>query len=440
MNIAVKIKIFISKQIVDIKTYGARELFRKFYLLIKILASIPISIIAIVPCLIIRLLSLWIIIRINEFPCGNFGALAEIPAIYLCKKKLKIDLPNKKYLDFVYISHEQKVYNRQLVKMWRKKFNFLSGHLLDPINRVNRLIPGWKTHAIGLMSFSIEHDVDNLIEKYQPLEFTKEEEVYGKKMLEKIGIKNGDKFVCLVVRDGGYQQKKIPSRYRDWSYQNYRNQDINNYMLAAEELAKRGYYVFRMGVNVEKKFISNNPKVIDYANSNFRSSFMDVYLGTKCFFCISTGTGFDYLAYFSRRPIAHSSYAPIGHFHTYTKKNMHLPQHHILKKEKRKLSLSEIFAHGLGFALHSKDYEEKGVEVVQNTPEEIKDLVLEMLEYLEFNKKLDPIDEELQKSFRKLYVINLKRLYRVDEHHIIHSEILSRMSSKFLRENKNWLR
>ncbi len=67
MNIAVKIKIFISKQIVDIKTYGARDLFRKFYLLIKILASIPISIIAIVPCLIIRLLSLWIIIRINEF-------------------------------------------------------------------------------------------------------------------------------------------------------------------------------------------------------------------------------------------------------------------------------------------------------------------------------------------------------------------------------------
>ena len=211
-------------------------------------------------------------------------------------------------------------------------------------------------------------------------------------------------------------------------------------MLAAEELAKRGYYVFRMGVNVEKKFISNNPKIIDYANSNFRSSFMDVYLGTKCFFCISTGTGFDFLAYFSRRPIAYSGHTPIGHFHTYTKKNMHLPQHHIHKKEKRKLSLSEIFAHGLGFALHSKDYEEKGVEVVQNTPEEIKDLVLEMLEYLEFNKKLDPIDEELQKSFRKLYVINLKRFHRVDEDHIMHSEILSRMSSKFLRENKNWLR
>ena len=93
--------------------------------------------------------------------------------------------------------------------MWRKKFNFLSGHLLDPINRVNRLIPGWKTHAIGLMSFSIEHDVDNLIEKYQPLDFTNEEEMNGKKILNKFGLKNEEKFVCLAVRDSAYQKKKI---------------------------------------------------------------------------------------------------------------------------------------------------------------------------------------------------------------------------------------
>jgi len=40
------IKIFVSKQIVDITTYGIRELFRKFYLLIKVFSKIPIVIIA----------------------------------------------------------------------------------------------------------------------------------------------------------------------------------------------------------------------------------------------------------------------------------------------------------------------------------------------------------------------------------------------------------
>ena len=89
MNIVIKTKKFISKQTVDIKTYGIRELFRKLYLLIKVLISIPINIIAIVPCVIIRLISPWIIVRIERFPCGNFGNNAEIPALYHCKKKLK---------------------------------------------------------------------------------------------------------------------------------------------------------------------------------------------------------------------------------------------------------------------------------------------------------------------------------------------------------------
>ena len=62
---------------------------------------------------------------------------------------MEINLPKKRYLDFVYVHYNDKVFNRQLVKMWRQKFNFLPGYLLDPINRVNRLIPGWKTHAIN---------------------------------------------------------------------------------------------------------------------------------------------------------------------------------------------------------------------------------------------------------------------------------------------------
>jgi putative glycosyltransferase (TIGR04372 family) len=461
-----KIKIFISKQIVDIKTYGARELFRKFYLLIKILASIPIIIIAIVPCLIIRLLSLWIIIRIDEFPCGNFGALAEIPAIYLCKKKLKIDLPNKKYLDFVYISHKQKVYNRQLVKMWRKKFNFLSGHLLDPINRVNRLIPGWKTHAIGLMSFSIEHDVDNLIEKYQPLDFTNEEEMNGKKILNKFGLKNEDKFVCLAVRDSAYQKKKISTRDRDWSYHDHRNHDIDNFVLAAEELAKRGYYVFRMGVVVNKPLNSNNPKIIDYANSNLRSDFMDVYLGAKCSFCISTGFGFDCVPYIFGKPIVRLI-VPIGDLVVDSKKNLQITNHLIFKKEKRKLSLSEIFSHGLAFAFHNKIYDRKEIEIVPHTPEEIKDVVIEMVENLEFKKKISPEDEKLQEIFKSLYNSNIKRFIThpattkiLEEGTKISSEfraakdnfknykpnprefrakISCRFGTKFLKENRTWL-
>ena len=83
---------FILKQIFDIKTYGTQEIFRKLYLLIKIMARIPINIIAIVPCVIIRLIRPWIIIRIERLDGTNFSGLALDPVVYYCKKKLKSEI------------------------------------------------------------------------------------------------------------------------------------------------------------------------------------------------------------------------------------------------------------------------------------------------------------------------------------------------------------
>ena len=75
-----------------------------------------------------------------------------------------------------------------------------------------------------------------------------------------------------------------------------------------------------------------------------------------------------------------------------------------------------------------------------------------MIEHLEFNKKLSPESEELQKSFKKLYATNIKRFSKESDGKnvllmggktktktIMHETIRSRFSSKFLKENKNWL-
>ena len=453
MFTVIKIKKFISKQIIDIKTRGIYEFFRKMYLLAKAIIKFPILTVAIVPCILIRLISPWVIIRIEKFPTSNFGDFLELPSMYHCKKKLEIDFPKTKYIDFVYIDNKDKIYNKQLAKMWKKKFNFFPWYLLYPLETSMKFLPGWQTHSINIFYPGNTKDIDNLIEKYQPLEFTNEEKKYGKKILNEFGLKEQDKFVCLVVRDSAYQKKKISPRYRDWSYHNFRNQNIDNYLLAAEELAKRGYYVFRMGVLVEKPFKSRNQKIIDYANSSLRSDFMDIYIGANCSFCISSGTGFDYLPYCFRKPIAYTSFAPLGDLHTYSEKHLHLVKHHILKKEKRKLSLTEIFSHGVAFAMDSKIFEENGVELTDNTPEEIKDLAIEMIEYTEFNKKLDSQDRELQETFKNLYVNNIKRFDNASNGNNLllfsngnkvpfklHGKIRSRFGTKFLRENKDWLR
>ena len=330
--------------------------------------------------------------------------------------------------------------------MWKRKFNFLSSYLLDPINRVNKLIPGWKKYTIDALSIR-ENDINNLFEKCQPLDFTSEEEIYGKKILSKFGLKDTDKFVCLAVRDGEYQLKKLSARYRNWSYHDYRHTDIDKFILAAEEITKRGYYVFRMGVVVEKKFNLENPKIIDYANSKLRSDFMDIYLGAKCSFCVSTGFGFDRVPYVFAKPLVLLT-QPLGWTYSHSEKFLLMTKHHFLKKEKRELSLSEIFKYGLAYIRDTKILEKKGIELVDLSSEEIKDAVIEMIENLKPNKHSRIEDEELQKTFKNLYAYNIKRNNDSEEkndyfyrfRNKLHGQIRSRYSTKFLRENKNWLR
>jgi len=434
---------FIFKQIKDIKFYGAKEFYRKFYLLINYILIFLMDLMAIIPCIIIRLIRPWYLIRVEPFPVTSFGDFVTFPAIYCCKKKFQIDQPNKKYIDLVYIHKNDKVYNKQLAKMWKRKFNFLPSYLLDPIYRINKIIPGGKVHRI-LVLCGKSRDINNMFEKYQPLKFTSEEKSHGQEILKKFGLKNNDKFVCLAVRDSGYQKKKISPRFRDWSRHDYRNWNIDNFILAAEELTKKGYFVFRMGVSVEKPFNSKNPKIIDYANSQLRSDFMDIYLAASCSFCVSTGFGFQDLAVLFRKHLVELS-VPLAALLTFKEKFLVMTKHHICKKENRMLNFSEIFSHGVAYALDSNIFKNKEIELKDNTPEEIKDLVSEMVEILETNKK-NPEDDKLQEIFRNLYDSNLKRPDPLKESlgywkdFIHHGEIRARYGSKFLRQNKNWLK
>ena len=166
-------------------------------------------------------------------------------------------------------------------------------------------------------------------------------------------------------------------------------------------------------------------------------------LGPNVFFCISTGYGFDELPYIFRRPIAQLT-VPVGGLKTYSEKILLLTKHHVLKKEKRRLSISEIFSHGVAYAYDTKIFEEKGIELIDNTPNEIKDMVFEMVESLELKKKLTLEDEELQKTFKNLLTSNIKHTNNREEvknrYHRWHGQIRCRFSTKFLKENKYWLR
>jgi putative glycosyltransferase (TIGR04372 family) len=367
--------------------------------------------------------------------------------LYCCEKKAGINTPSQKYIDLFFLN--KVVCNKQLEKMWRQKLIVLPRWFLFPISKVNiflnKLISGENFHMIGSnniaeISANSDRDIYNLLEKFKPhISFTNDEEQKAKKILTDFGIAENSKFVCLLVRDSAYLDRakdleNIPNRF---DYHSYRDADIDKFILASEELANRGYYVFRMGAKVLKPMRSSNPKIIDYANSKLRSDFMDIYLGAKCTFCISVGgAGFFGITFINRRPNAYIM-VPLGHLCTGNKYDLMNTKNHISNKSKKKLTFSEIFSSNVALCSSSVDFELNGIKLEDNSPKEIRDLVVEMDERINGNYKETNEDRMLQKRFWSTYEENMKRLNLKKP---IHGKIKARFGAKFLRENQNWIR
>jgi putative glycosyltransferase (TIGR04372 family) len=358
---------------------------------------------------------------------GHFAADLEL---HICEKKeLK-----KNEISIFYFARP--ICNSQLAKMWKRKLLIFPPFFIRPIDYIIRAIPLLKGF-VGT-SINMDRDVLNLYDKYPPqLSFTQEEEVHGREGLSKIGISKGSKFVCLIVRDGLYldpqNEGKIDMK------NNYRNSDIHNYLLASEKLTELGYYVIRMGALVQKPLISNNPMIIDYATTGFRTDFMDIYLGAKCSFCITTGTGFDAIPMIFRHPIVSVNYTPIEYFFTSRKEFISIPRHYFSNNLNRKLTIAEILKAGIGTYLKSSDFEKSGVNLIENTPEEICDAVIEMAKRINNTWEPMPEDYYLQDKFWKIFKRYSRFIISDDFGLPIHGQIKARIGSVFLRKNKHLL-
>jgi|MDTC01.2.fsa_nt_gb putative glycosyltransferase (TIGR04372 family) len=429
-----------NKHFIQIRRGGVKTIIKKLRSFFYLLLQLPIYLISIPLIIILRLIKPWYLIRWEELISGRIGHFSLNTELYCCERDARINSPSQKHLDLFYM--KKYVCNKQLEKMWRRSLIILPAWLLRPLSRVNHFfclfISSFREHEIGYPN--IDRDVHNLMDKLPAhISFTNKEELKGKEILKKFGLTKNEKFVCLIVRDSSYLNRYIRDEYMDerWQYHNYRDVDIDKYILAAEELARRGYYVFRMGVIVEKPLKSSNPKVIDYANSDMRSDFMDIYLSANCFFCITTGSGLDGVSAVFRKPKANVSLVPLASAPMDYKENLVLTKHHINKRNQKELTISEIFSANVGLAFHAEKYELNDVELKENTPEEIKDIVIEMDERLRGGWKETKEDLLLQKRFWEIFNNNIKKLNLGKP---LHGKIKSRFGAKFLRENQNWIK
>ena len=373
----------------------------------------------------LKILSVFILVRISPLFSSRIGHFAANTELYLCERKFKINVPKSRFIDVFFL--ENNISNYQLYQMWNRKLILLPRWPLYYIHKLNRRSANWKKFEALTNS---DRDYHNLLDKCSPqLEFTTEEDLFGRKYLEKMGIGENNSYVCLNVRDSAYLEKIGGS---DFSYHDYRDSQIQNYLLAAEYLTTLGFYVIRMGARVKEKLNSSNPKIIDYATNGMRTDFMDIYLGANCSFCISTSTGWDCIPYIFRRPIVYVNVAVIGGVYTFRKTDITIFKHFWSEKDNKILSIKEIIDSKLDYLLMSDQYKNKGIRLIENTPEEIKEATEEMVELLSGKWKPSTEDTLNQKKFWDIFPL----AYKDKAGRPLHGKIQGRIASKYLKRIK----
>jgi putative glycosyltransferase (TIGR04372 family) len=175
-------------------------------------------------------------------------------------------------------------------------------------------------------------------------------------------------------------------------------------MKAAQWITEQGGYAFRMGAVKLPPLPEDNPMIIDYANKH-RTDFMDIYLGAKAKFFLGAGCGLAQLATVFGVPNAVANYPMLEYTTPLRKGDLYIPKliwWRDAPDGPRLLQFDEWLESGAGRLERAEQYDEHGLEVRDNTEDEILELCQEMYQKLEGTWQPEPEDEELQRRYKAI--------------------------------------
>lgn len=257
----------------------------------------------------------------------------------------------------------------------------------------------------------------------------------GWNYLESRGLKPNQNFVVFTIRDSSYLRQQYPSS--DFSYHDYRDSSLESYYRAMLELADSGVFVLRVGATVEKCVELNHPNIIDYATNGDRTEFLDLFLGAHCLFCVSQGTGYDGIPKIFRRPIVFVNVAPVGYLHTELGNSYATFKNYRYSSSKKYLTHSEISQLGAAYYLTSEQYELAGIELVENSEEDIAASCAYALDQLTHKSyKNSQLDKTLQNSFWSIFTSREEQTS--DGLNRLHGRPSISIDPNFLAKYKHW--
>ena len=192
-------------------------------------------------------------------------------------------------------------------------------------------------------------------------------------------------------------------------------------------MTKRGLYSIRMGAVVKNSIDSTSPKIIDYAVSEYQSDFNDIYIGSHCRFFLCSDGGISVIPEMFRVPVVYVNWTAILRISTWVLNGLFIFKTFYLRSEDRNMTFSEIINLDFGGIETNKIFQKLNIELIENTPEEIRTVSIEMDERLSGNWETKEEDEELQEQFWLLF--GQDKIKSPD----------LRIGADFLRQNKELL-
>lgn len=315
--------------------------------------------------------------------------------------------PNARIVALIDSDQMKNVTNPWMLKYWRKYVDIVndqngqrllsrfSPYCLDDLTVIANL-NGQATY-IEYARHIVQKQWEK--EKRAPLlELDQDDIIYGREMMLKLGLPKDAWFVSLHVRDPGC---KTGSYLNNDKVDAYRNADIDTYYEAVNSIVNRGGYVVRVG-DPDMKPAKPMKGLIDYAHSQIRSSRLDIFLFTQCRFFIGTISGPILHPYIFGVPVIGTNCGPLI---------TRLPTGNSLMinkliwdtKNNRPLGFREALSSEIGRAFNLHAYKERDLWFIDNTPEDLADVTVEMMDILDGNLQYSYEDDLLQERINQIY-------------------------------------
>ena len=321
-------------------------------------------------------------------------------------------------------SNDKKIANKFILNFFKKQnkvffspiFKYFY-HLILFANKDSEFIISWKQYQpefsfhlntkgrITFPKFS-KQKLDTIFSKYQITE----------------------NFVGLFSRNPLYIKK---NNLNDQNFHDYRDFEFKDFELAIEYLKKDNSLVKLGDTYPEENFEYSGAKILTSLDYNSDQE-IDYILNAYSRYNVMGDSGISGISSILRKKIIYINFIPlnINHLSYCSPGSIILPKKIYDKKKERFLTFTENL--NLNFSLHniSDPYKDRNLEVINNSPKEILDVVIEMEEQLKGIKNKD--GEELNEIFWKK--IAKKDLNKVN---FLRKDLKLSVSNNFLKENIN---